>query len=111
MNFGFSNLLGSPYRGGPACFHKDYLYVSVGNRVAKVSLDTTTTHILKCEAQCDIDIIALRPDGLVLAVVDNGVEKQEVEETRTRTTRKAKRTTTTARETIIGIVVEQHRLP
>ena len=70
MNFGFSNLLGSPYRGGPACFHKDYLYVSVGNRVAKVSLDTTTTHILKCEAQCDIDIIALRPDGLVLAVVD-----------------------------------------
>ena len=70
MNFGFSNLLGSPYRGGNACFHKDVLYVSVGNRVAKVQLDTTVTSVLKFETQCDIDHIALRPDGAVMAVVD-----------------------------------------
>jgi periodic tryptophan protein 2 len=70
MNFGFSNLLGSPYRGGNACFHKDVLYVSVGNRVAKVQLDTTVTSVLKFETQCDIDHIALRPDGAVMAIVD-----------------------------------------
>ncbi|QDZ19435.1 WD40 repeat domain-containing protein [Chloropicon primus] len=74
MNFGFNNLLGSPYRGGNACFDGDgndtSLYVGVGNRVAKTNLATTVTTVLKFEAESDIERIALRPDGRVLAVVD-----------------------------------------
>ena len=74
MNFGFSNLLGSPYRGGNACFDGDgsatCLYVGVGSRVARTNLSTTVTTVLKYEAQSDIERIALRPDGRVLAIVD-----------------------------------------
>ena len=71
MNFGFSNLLGSPYRGGGnAVFHQDVLYVGVGNRVAKITLDTTVTSVLRFETQSDVARLAIRPDGHVLAVVD-----------------------------------------
>ena len=74
MNFGFSNLLGSPYRGGNVCFDGEgsetCLYVGVGNRIARTNLATTVTNVLKFESQSDVDRIAIRPDGRVLAIVD-----------------------------------------
>ena len=71
MDFGFSNLLGSPYRGGNAAFYGDHVYIGVGNRVSRIHLASTTTCVLKFEAQCDIARVAVRPtDGAVLAVAD-----------------------------------------
>jgi hypothetical protein len=70
MNFTFSNILGSPYRGGSLVLHGDTLICPAGNRVREVSLREATSLTLPIQAPHQLQAIALSPDGSLLIAVD-----------------------------------------
>jgi hypothetical protein len=70
MNFTFSNILGSPYRGGSLLLHGDTLICPAGNRIREVSLREATSLTYPIQAPHQIQSIALSPDGTLLLAVD-----------------------------------------
>jgi periodic tryptophan protein 2 len=75
LNFEFSNLCGTVYRGGELHFTPDgnTLLSPVGNRVSVFELTRDASHTLPFETRRDVAHTALSPDGrLLLAVGTDG---------------------------------------
>lgn len=71
MNFRFQNLLGAPYRGGPAIISGSNILISpVGNRISVTDLVKSETITLPCQASANISRLAVSPDGNFLLAVD-----------------------------------------
>lgn len=70
MNFKFSNLLGSPYRGGNLLLVGSDLLSAGGNRVLQVDLNESAGSALPFESLGQLRTLCLSPDGLLLLAID-----------------------------------------
>ncbi|KAA6423408.1 MAG: WD40 repeat [Trebouxia sp. A1-2] len=72
MNYKFSNLLGSPYRGGNLLLVESDLLSAGGNRVlqARTDLTESTGSALPFESLGQLRNLCVSPDGLLLLAID-----------------------------------------
>ncbi|KAL0036124.1 hypothetical protein WJX79_004341 [Trebouxia sp. C0005] len=70
MNYKFSNLLGSPYRGGNLLLVESDLLSAGGNRVLQTDLTESTGSALPFESLGQLRNLCVSPDGLLLLAID-----------------------------------------
>lgn len=70
MNYKFSNLLGSPYRGGNLLLVESDLLSAGGNRVLQTDLNESTGSALPFESLGQLRNLCVSPDGLLLLAID-----------------------------------------
>eukprot|EP01025_Chloroclados_australasicus_P005925 TRINITY_DN1192_c0_g1_i5.p1 TRINITY_DN1192_c0_g1~~TRINITY_DN1192_c0_g1_i5.p1 ORF type:complete len:967 (-),score=113.08 TRINITY_DN1192_c0_g1_i5:314-3214(-) len=70
MNFGFSALLGAPYRGGNAVLRDKVLLCPAGNRINQLDLTQSCGSTLPFENSKQIQTLCLSPDGVILMSID-----------------------------------------
>lgn len=66
------NILGTLYTGGSIVFHatQSKVYAPLANRVKCIDLKNNNTAVLTLEANRDIKLLALNPQGSILVVCD-----------------------------------------